>query len=340
MAKRRLTRQQAWRIEKVQQERLQRAQRQAVDLGGLDQEQLGQAQSGLVVANFGASVEVEDEAGGEPHRCRLRQNLELAVVGDKVVWQPVGQQGDGVVIAVEPRRSLLARPDGRGQLKSLAANIDQIVVVAAPLPAYSTDLIDQYVVAAEHIGIAPLLLFNKIDLLSGPEQRAAVEAVIGNYRRLGYQVIHASTLARHGLDEIIAALQHHTSVFVGQSGVGKSSLVRALLPEVAVKVGSLMEGSGLGRHTTSAARYYRLPGGGAIIDSPGVRDFALWHMASEQLAYGFVEFRPFLGGCRFRDCSHRDEPGCALQAAIARGEISKERLASFQRLVDAQREMH
>jgi ribosome biogenesis GTPase len=335
MSKRKLTRQQGWRIEKIQEERRQRAQRKAIDLAQYDGEQLGPEQEGLVIANYGAALDVE-ATDGSLHRCRLRQNLELLVPGDRIIWQGISQEDAGVVVALLPRRTVLARPDALGTLRPLAANIDQILVVAAPRPTYSTDLIDQYLVAAESTGITPLIVFNKVDLITAPEEKARIERDLERYRDIGYRVIGASTFAQHGLDEVIDALHGKSSVFVGQSGVGKSSLVHALLPQQSIKVGALGERSGLGRHTTSAARYYALPGGGAIIDSPGVREFSLWHMDASELARGFIEFRPYLGNCRFRDCSHRHEPGCALRQAVIEGAISTERLASFLRMVEAE----
>lgn len=335
MSKRKLTRRQAWRIQKIQEERLQRAQRKAVAPEVLEQEVLGVEQLGLVVANHGTSVEVE-AATGARYRCRLRQNLPLLVPGDRVIWQDIPQEETGVVVALQTRRSLLARPDAHGALRPLAANIDQILVVTAPRPIYSTDLIDQYLVAAESTGIRPVIVFNKTDLLAGTGERALIEADLARYQAIGYEIIHASTISQHGLDRLGYMLQDKVSVFVGQSGVGKSSLVAALLPQAEVRVGALMEGSGLGRHTTSTARYYHLPGGGAIIDSPGVREFQLWPMDRMTLAQGFVEFRPFLGTCRFRDCRHREEPGCALHLAMAEGRISPQRLASYQRLAEQQ----
>lgn len=335
MAKRKLTRQQAWRVEKIQQERLTRARRKGVDMATLADERLGPERRGLIIANFGASVELDDSEGIS-YRCRLRQNLETLVPGDRVIWQPVGEQREGVVVALESRHTLLARPDARGELRPLAANIDQILVVAAPRPAYSTDLIDQYLVAAEHNGIHPLIIMNKSDLALAPGEQQTITRDLERYERLGYQAIRASTRTAHGLDRLIAVLRDKVSVFVGQSGVGKSSLVQRVLPDKEIRVGALMESSGLGRHTTSASRYYQLPTGGAIIDSPGVREFSLWHMEPQALAQGFIEFRPYLGHCRFRDCRHRDEPGCALHDAVESGTISPQRLASYHRMVAAQ----
>ncbi|HEY9147750.1 MAG TPA: small ribosomal subunit biogenesis GTPase RsgA [Gammaproteobacteria bacterium] len=329
MSKRKLNRRQQWRAEKIQQERLQRAQRKQVRaVSDDDNAALGEEQEGLVIASYGASLEVEAH-DGTTVRCQLRQNLPLLVVGDRVIWQAAGE--GGVVTARLERRTQLARPDAHGELKALAANIDQILVVAAPAPLYSADLINQYLAAAELTGIAPLLVFNKIDLIDA-ENREQVEALLAIYRHIGYPVISASTKREHGLDLIIEHLKGHTSVFVGQSGVGKSSLVQALLPQASISVGELSSQSGLGQHTTSTARLYHLPAGGQVIDSPGVREFRLWPMSRQQLAHGFIEFAPYLGQCKFRDCSHQHEPGCALQQALKQGHISALRLQSYQKI--------
>ncbi len=334
MAGRKLTRRQAWRIEKIQQERLKRAQRkQERDNGPADDAKLGPEQTGRVVANYGASVEVERDDGA-CQRCAVRQNLETLVVGDQVVWQQPEGSEQGVVTALIPRTTLLARPDASGRVKALAANIDQILVVAAPRPDYDTRLIDQYLIAAETTGITPVIVLNKVDLLDD-KSRPVVEADLETYHTIGYPVIYASTVANHGLDDLLSHLQGKTSVFAGQSGVGKSSLIQSLLPETEITVGELHAATGLGRHTTSASRLYHLPGGGVLIDSPGVRDFRLWRVDRQQLADGFREFRPFLGLCRFRDCSHTHEPGCALQEAVAAGDITQRRLDSYLALAAA-----
>ncbi|MFA5530954.1 MAG: small ribosomal subunit biogenesis GTPase RsgA [Thiohalomonadaceae bacterium] len=336
MNKRRLTRRQAWRVNKIQEERLRRAERRMATQPSDEDELTGPERFGRVIANFGALLDIEDEAG-DLHRCASRQNLGLPVVGDKVVWQ-ASRTGLGVVTALRPRRSLLARPDAAGMQKPLAANVDQILVVAAPVPRYDTDLINQYLVAAEAIGIRPVIVLNKVDLLD-PVSRARLDVDFAPYTAVGYHLLSASTLEHHGLDRLATELRGKTSVFVGQSGVGKSSLVKALIPAAAVRVGELTEAA-LGRHTTSAARLYRLDGGGAIIDSPGVRAFRLWAMSREQLAHGFPEFRPFLGHCRFRNCRHEAEPGCALRAAVEEGKASAERLASFQAIARDIEERH
>ncbi|MFA5626799.1 MAG: small ribosomal subunit biogenesis GTPase RsgA [Thiohalomonadaceae bacterium] len=331
MSKRKLTRQQAWRIEKIQQERQQRSQRKAIDLGQFSADLLGPEQEGLLIANYGAAADVAS-INGDIYRCHLRQNLPLLVAGDRVAWQEITAENTGIIIALLPRHSLLSRPDALGQPHPLAANVDQILIVTAPRPIYSTDLIDQYLVAAESTGITPLIVLNKTDLISTAAEREEIEQDLQHYQTIGYTILHTSTYQQTGLDSLRSSLQGQCSVFVGQSGVGKSSLISAFLPQQTIRIGGLTEHSGHGRHTTSTTRYYPLPEGGAIIDAPGVREFSLWHMSAIELAHGFIEFRPYLGRCHFRDCSHRHEPGCALQQAVADGQISTTRLASYHRM--------
>jgi ribosome biogenesis GTPase len=329
MGKRKLTRQQAWRISKVQEERRKRAAKRD-DIGEqiLASGELGPEQEGLVIAHYGGQVEVE--AAGKTCRCHLRANLEELVTGDRVVWcagEPVG-----VVVARLERSSELLRPDPSGKLKAVAANINQIVIVIAPLPHPHASLIDRYLVAAEAVNIAPVILLNKSDLID-EENKDAIAALLAPYPALGYQVLEASCEAKDGLSKLLDQLAGRTSVFVGQSGVGKSSLVNALLPAANLRVGALSETHGTGTHTTTTAQWLYLPAGGALIDSPGIREFGLWHMDRGQVERGFMEFQAFLGLCKFRDCKHEQEPGCALLAAAERDEISDRRLQSYRQIV-------
>jgi ribosome biogenesis GTPase len=331
MAKRRLSRRQSWRVRKAQEERLARLQRsgqraEALLQGG----HLGAEEEGLVIANHGPNLRLEDAHGRRFHAV-ARQHLELPVAGDRVVWRRAGE-AQGVAVALVPRRSLLGRPDAAGRIRPLAANIDQIVVVTAPEPVLSADLIDRYLVVAETLHIHPVLLVNKADLLDARGEQVLRER-LALYPRLGYRLLFASTRSAHGMDALVEQLAGHTSVLLGQSGVGKSSLVNHLLPGVEAAVGALTAGQG--RHTTSATTLYHLPHGGHLIDSPGVRGLELWHLPAEALAHGFVEIRPLLGSCRFRDCRHRSEPGCALRQAAREARIDPRRLDSLLRLLDA-----
>ncbi|MEQ5801307.1 small ribosomal subunit biogenesis GTPase RsgA [Halomonas sp. H10-9-1] len=340
MSKRKLSRQQRWRIEKIQAERAARATRHDVQEGELlAAGEYGPERSGRVIAHFGRTLDVRPDDDGEAVRCHLRANLEGLVTGDRVVWRgrtdTEGRTVEGVVVARGERASVLERPNARGQLKPVAANIDQILIVFAVEPEPYPNLIDRYLVAAEATGIPPVLVLNKVDLL--PADGGELLALLRRYEGLGYPVVTTTTEREGGLDLLHARLAGRTSVFVGQSGVGKSSLIDRLLPDEELRIGELSKDSRKGTHTTTTARLYHLPeaAGAKLIDSPGIREFGLIHLDEAQVAQGFIEFRELLGHCRFRDCRHRQEPGCALLEAVERGEIHPERFASYRRILDS-----
>lgn len=321
MSKRHLTRRQAWRVDKIQQLRLERSAKKADQLGDLRTEI-----PGLVIARYGATVDVQAQDKTVYH-CFQRQNLGDLVAGDTVLFSPADNQ-KGVVTALQPRQTVLARPTLHAASKPLAANIDCMAIVIAPEPKPSSQLLDSYIVAAELLGITPIIVLNKIDL----EQQQDIDPAI--YQQLGYSIIPVSARADKGLDKLLDTLKDHNSIFVGQSGVGKSSLISSILPKESIRVGPLSERSKLGKHTTTAAKLYHLPQGGRLIDSPGVRNFKLWQTAPSTLLEGFKELQPLAGQCKFRDCSHRHEPGCAIQDALLSGKIHPSRLASYHYLVD------
>ncbi|NIB39332.1 small ribosomal subunit biogenesis GTPase RsgA [Pseudomaricurvus alkylphenolicus] len=334
MSKRKLSRRQAWRIQKVQEERAARAaKKEAQTQKQLTEGDLGPEQHGLVIAHYGTQVSVEATDGdncGEVYRCHMRANLGSLVTGDRVVWR----SGDplGVIVAVLPRHSQLSRPDPYGDMKTVAANIDRIVIVIAPYPEPHGNLIDRYLVAAETLEIQPIILLNKIDRLDD-SNRQRLEEMKQRYTQLGYEWLDMSTKTQEGLAQLTDYLANYTSVFVGQSGVGKSSLINMLLPHEDLKVGALSEITQKGTHTTTTAQLFHFPRGGHLIDSPGIREFGLWHMDEQSLLEGFVEFRPFLGHCKFRDCAHKKEPGCAIRQALEDGDISEVRMASFRHIL-------
>ncbi|MFZ5561845.1 MAG: small ribosomal subunit biogenesis GTPase RsgA [Pseudomonadota bacterium] len=339
MSKRKLSRQQAFRVQRIQDERIARARRRgaaADDL--LESGELGAGEEGLVVTHYGTQIEVEALQGehrGQVFRCHMRANLEALVTGDRVIWQapPAGSdEAIGVITALLPRRSLLVRPDPYGKLKPVAANIDRIILVIAPFPEPSALLVDRYLVACELTGIRPVILLNKADLVT-PELAPQLDALLGEYAAIGYEVRQVSASTGQ-LQDLAGLIGERTVVFVGQSGVGKSSIVNVLLPSAAQRVSALSDASRLGQHTTTTARLFHLPEGGVLIDSPGIREFGLWHVDAAQLLEGYVEFRPVLGTCRFRNCAHREEPGCALKAAVADGRIAARRFERFCRLRD------
>ena len=332
MSKRNLSRRQQWRIDKIQEERLARATKRAAREDDAPSDAFGTEQHGLVTTHYGQQVIVSNQQG-ESFRCHFRATLEQLVVGDRVLFQPPLTEGTGVVTAIVPRQTVLRRPDQYGNRKPVAANVDLMLVVFAPQPTPSSVLLDRYLVAAELSDIQPLLVLNKADLIND-SNREQIAALCALYRRIGYAVLEVSATAGNGLQPLFQALAGHTSVFVGQSGVGKSSLVNALLPAAALEVSELSTRSGLGQHTTVTARLFDLPGGGRLIDSPGVREFGLWHISEAELLSGYCDLAPLAGHCKFRNCSHRHEPGCALRQAAEQGDISAERLENFYRIAD------
>lgn len=337
MSKRKLNRRQAWRVEKIQQEKAQRARQKEAGISGqLAAGELGEESEGRVIAHFGTQVEVEAlHDSGQRYRCYLRANLGSLVTGDQVVFRPGPETNgvhSGVVETVLPRSSELSRPNPYNEIKPVAANIDFIVLVIAPEPEAHANLIDRYLVAAENCHIEPIILLNKTDLLN-EDSRPRFASLLAGYEALGYRTLRVCSKDESSLNELKEFLNGRISVFVGQSGVGKSSLISTLLPDEELKVGALSENTRKGKHTTTTARLYHFPAGGDLIDSPGIREFGLWHMSEDDVLYGFRELRPLAGYCRFRDCRHDQEPGCAIRAALKKGEIRPQRFASYQRIL-------
>ena len=288
----------------------------------------------MIIRHHGQTFTVEAE-GGALHRCTARRRVGALVCGDRVVWEP-GHNSNGVIVALEPRRSLLARPDSRGQIKAIAANLDRVLIVAAPHAnsgGLDTGLIDRYLVAAELCALRAAVVINKADVFT-PVSRAAAEQRVGIYQGLGYEVLFTSAKHGLGLGELAALLCEGTGALVGPSGAGKSSLVKALLPGEEIRIGTVAADGG-GRHTTTWAMLYRLPHGGRLIDSPGVRDYRLWQAAPAEIAGGFAEFRLYAGSCRFADCLHLAEPGCAVIQAVEHGTIAAWRYRSYRGLIDS-----
>ena len=340
MSKRKLTKQQTWRIEKIHKERVERTQKRgdvAEEL--LQSSDLGAETEGIIISHFGTQVEVEGTQEpflGVSTRCNLRANLGQLVTGDKVVWRPKQNEG-GVVVATTPRKTSLSRPDMHGRIKPVAANIDHIIVVIAAEPVAHANLIDRYLVAAETVGIPPVILLNKCDLIDD-KNKEDLDNLLKTYEDLNYNIIRTSIKNQAGMESLYGFLQDKTSVFVGQSGVGKSSLIGTLLPDIDISVGELSQKRKKGVHTTTTARLFHMPKGGDLIDSPGIREFGLWHISEDELLNGFIEFRPHIGYCRFRDCAHEKEPGCAILEALEKGEITQHRFQSFLRIKHSIRE--
>lgn len=284
---------------------------------------------GLVISYYGKTVAVE-LADGRVITCHIRRNQELPVVGDEVGIE-FEQSGDsGIVVEISPRRSMLAKGERGGQ-KPLAANIDLMIIVMTPPPGFSEYLLDRYLIAAELLNIQPMIVLNKIDLLNEEELDVARRR-LQVYADIPYPVVLSSVVTEHGLDELISHLRGHRAVLVGPSGVGKSSIITALGCDEDIRVGDVSD-KGVGKHTTTATRLYRVQDGGELIDSPGVREFNLWPISQREVLHGFREFRQNFGSCKFRDCKHAVEPDCAVQKAVLDGRISTQRFESYKELL-------
>ena len=282
---------------------------------------------GRVIAAFGRHLLVRTRAGAQLKARPFGRALTI-VCGDEVRCR-VGEQREELhVTEVLPRRTALYRSNLRGAAEPVVANLTQLLVVLAPVPQPDFFVIDRYLAAATAGGIAALLVVNKSDLAAD----AALAAELATYAAAGYPSLAASALSAAGARELRLALAPGAiAALVGQSGVGKSSLVRGLVPEADVAVGELVREEE-GRHTTTAARWFDLNNGAALIDSPGVRDFAPAVEALDERALGFVEVERLAPGCRFADCRHMREPGCAVQAAVAARTFSARRYESYRRL--------
>jgi len=298
---------------------------------GLD----GSRRGTVIAVTAGACVV---QAGGDsldavlPADLTRRQQSGLAV-GDEVLLEPLGEGHR--VTAVLPRRSLLSRADPHDarRTRAIAANIDVVVVmVAAKAPPLHPRLIDRYLVAVERSGARAALAVNKVDLLTDAE-RGEVLDLLQPYLGLHIPVVLCSVTTGEGIEDLRDLLAGATCVFVGQSGVGKSSVLNALHEDAAAKTGAVRAGDGRGRHTTSASSLYELPGGVRVIDTPGIRRFSVDAADAVTLADGFAEFAPYAARCRYRDCAHTHEPGCAVKAAVDDGAIARSRYASYRKLL-------
>jgi ribosome biogenesis GTPase / thiamine phosphate phosphatase len=286
-----------------------------------------------VVASHGRMARVRLASGTEQLARPARRDL-LVVCGDEVLCEPDLQHGELRITGLLPRRTSLYRSNARGRSELIAANVTLLLVVIAPLPEPDLFVADRYLAAAECGGMRAALLLNKCELAIDAELATQLAALAG----AGYALLRCSAQSGAGLDELADRLTGETAMLVGQSGVGKSSILRLLVPESDALVGELIR-DGEGRHTTTTSRLHRLPGGGALIDSPGVRDFA---PAIEQLdaaTCGFVEIARLAPACRFSDCAHLREPGCAVRAAVDSGALCARRYESFRRLGRLQREL-
>jgi ribosome biogenesis GTPase len=283
------------------------------------------------VVRFSDGQELWCQVRGKVHLLGSDRSGTTAVaVGDRVHVERVGDD-QGRIVDVMPRKGVLSRPDPHAKRRQhiLATNVDRVVAVAsAAEPPFAPGLVDRVFTAAEWCCVEALLVINKRDLVDAEPEEAAV------YRRIGYPVLFASATTGEGIDEVRTVLAGRFSVVTGHSGVGKTSLLNAVEPGLGLKVGEVNPVTRRGTQTTTAARLFDLQGGGAVIDTPGIREFGLFNVPRRELTWLFRDLGAVAPRCKFKDCLHLREPGCAVPAAIESGEVASWRWDSYQRMLE------
>ncbi len=295
---------------------------------------LSPPKEGLLVSRYGNQADVVDIADMQKYRCHLRQNLGAPVPGDQVNFR-LDSNNHGIVEAIHQRQSILQRPAQHQGVKPIVANISRIFIVVAPLPDFSATLLDRYLVAVTDANIAATIVINKWDLVDEIKQQN-IESQLSIYQNLDYPIIKVSSETGLGIDTLKDSAINQKSILVGQSGVGKSSIINCLFPTQKRQVNVISQNSRLGQHTTTSSLLFLFEQrSGFIIDSPGVREFGLWHMDQPTIADGFIEFADYLGTCKFRDCKHVNEPGCEIISAVKQQKINHQRWRNYCKIISA-----
>jgi ribosome biogenesis GTPase len=288
-------------------------------------------QRGRVLGVHGLTSTVAGDDGRQ-YRCATRRLLKTLstdqrqpVSAGDLVWFRIANEQEGIIERIEPRHGIISRAS-RGRQHIIVANVDQLIIVgSAAEPYLKPNLIDRFVVTAEKGRIRPLICINKADLVD----MANLQPLVGVYSQMGYEVLLASARTGFGVDRLRRRLAGRQSVISGQSGVGKSSLLNAIEPGLHLRVSAVSAETQKGKHTTTTARVFPLAAGGYVVDTPGLRQFQLWDVIAEEVAGFYRDIRPFVSRCRFPDCTHTHEDGCAVKDAVADGWIDARRYESY-----------
>ena len=292
-----------------------------------------EAYSGRIVTHYGNQLDVEILNGplaGSIQRSHQRANIKSLVTGDLVLWEPDSLE-TGVVVSQCARKNVFGRYDNEGKFKPLASNLDCVMVIFAAIPEAFMNLIDRYLVAISNLQLNVFLVLNKVDL-TNKTQDQPLQRMLQIYGDLGYPILRVSAKNGEGIGVLEEKLSGQTTVLVGQSGVGKSSLINCLGSHELAKIGNLSQSKYKGTHTTTTSHLYHLKNFD-LIDSPGIREFGLTKVTRQEVARGFPEIQSLATSCKFRDCSHSGEPSCAIREGISKGVVSQERFDSYQNIL-------
>ena len=284
--------------------------------------------TGRVITRFGAELLIRC-SDKSTLRCTTKRKLDKAACGDWVDWQS-NPTGTARIDNIHPRKNAITRLTYRGRANTIAANVDQLIIVSAWLPEPFWDLVDRYLVAAEELSANAVIVVNKQDLAEEYATAADWQA-LEDYQAIGYQVLHMNAKQDMGVAELNELMRGKTNILLGRSGVGKSSIANKIMPDASILTATISD-SGEGRHTTTTATLYDLEHDAYLIDSPGVRDYAPDNLDAIKLANGYREFQPYLNSCHFGNCTHNHEPKCSVRGASDAGEISPRR---YQRYLEA-----
>ena len=289
--------------------------------------------SGRIVTHYGNQLEVEVLNGpleGTTQRCHQRSNMTTLVTGDLITWKP-DSTNTGIVMSQADRCNVFGRYDSEGRFKPLASNLDCVLVVIAATPKAYLNLVDRYLVAIRKLELDAFILLNKVDLIDANKDQS-LQKMMQIYSDLGYPILKVSAKSRLGFEALEKQLTGLTTVLVGQSGVGKSTLINQLGSYELAKVGNLSKNKYKGTHTTTTSRLYHLENFD-LIDSPGIREFSLTKVTKQEVLNGFPEIQSLASNCKFRNCSHRNEPSCAIREGLKSGAIFQERLDSYENIL-------
>ncbi len=300
------------------------------------------AQQATVISHMGYNIIVQIADSEQLTACDWRQNIGAICAGDQVLISEAKNDENPIIEAILPRTSVIEKQNVYRGAKPFAANIDQILVIITHEPMLQASLLDRYIIMATAVGIDCLIYFNKTDILTDPKTIEHINTMQAIYEKIpNVRWVRGSIKSKDGLNALTRQLDNRKTVITGQSGVGKSTLINALIPDISIQTMSISEASGLGRHSTTNSTLYHLDtntmNSGILIDTPGVRSFDTYHLSKQQIENGFAEIQPFLGCCHFSDCSHTHEKGCALKAAISEGKVSEIRYNSFLQILTEQR---